>query len=123
MMVPREAQHLYIFAFTCVGFILFYFYGILHFYRDPGSIFFDPSRAVEQHYSLIREKEAFAFRDAIYFAIRNRNAVIKQLFWNVGHSPTICGVFITVKRDTGKSKNPLEVCDKTIDCDSMKLII
>jgi hypothetical protein len=109
-MFSRESYHTHTLFFTGVTFILFCAYGILHFYRDPGSIFFDPDRAVERHYSLRREQEAIAFRNAAFFALKNGNAVSPDPIWRAGQSPTICGIFMTVKRDTGKSKNPLEVC-------------
>ncbi|MBE7180980.1 MAG: hypothetical protein INR71_07185, partial [Terriglobus roseus] len=32
-------------------------YGRTHFYRDPGSVFFDMTRAFERYYSLVRELE------------------------------------------------------------------
>ncbi|SMR58810.1 unnamed protein product [Zymoseptoria tritici ST99CH_1E4] len=36
-------------------------YGSTHFYRDPGSIFFDRTRAFEQRYSLLRKAETQQF--------------------------------------------------------------
>ena len=36
-------------------------YAKTHFYRDPGSAFFDPSRAYEQRYSLTRKAEVQRF--------------------------------------------------------------
>jgi hypothetical protein len=43
--------------------LLFFFvlYGQNHFYRDPGSIFYDARRAYERHYSLHREREALQY--------------------------------------------------------------
>lgn len=37
---------------------LYWFYGQTHFYRDPGSVFFDSEHAYERRYSLLREAEA-----------------------------------------------------------------
>lgn len=36
-------------------------YAKTHFYRDPGSAFFDPARAYEQQYSLTRKAEIQQF--------------------------------------------------------------
>jgi hypothetical protein len=44
---------------ACVAFLLcLVWYGQSHFYRDPGSVFFDKTRAYEAGYSAIRIAEA-----------------------------------------------------------------
>ncbi|CEI66030.1 hypothetical protein FVEN_g4559 [Fusarium venenatum] len=44
---------------ACVAFLLcLVWYGQSHFYRDPGSVFFDKTRAYEASYSTIRTAEA-----------------------------------------------------------------
>ncbi|KAL4727051.1 hypothetical protein ACLX1H_005951 [Fusarium chlamydosporum] len=44
---------------TCIAFLLFLtWYGQTHFYRDPGSVFFDKARAYQTTYSTIRRAEA-----------------------------------------------------------------
>ncbi|KAJ3461093.1 hypothetical protein MRS44_011960 [Fusarium solani] len=46
-------------AATCFAFLLcMVCFGRLHFYRDPGSVFFDKERAYETHYSAHRRVEA-----------------------------------------------------------------
>ncbi|RGP72604.1 integral membrane [Fusarium longipes] len=43
----------------CIAFLLcLSWYGQTHFYRDPGSVFFDKTRAYEASYSAIRKAEA-----------------------------------------------------------------
>jgi hypothetical protein len=112
-MLSTKLFPIYTLISTSVIFVCFYFYGKFHFYRDPGSIFFDPNRALERHYSLEREQEALAFRNAAFYATKNYNATALEPAWKAGQDPTICGIFITVKRDTGKSSNPLEVSGPT----------
>lgn len=47
---------------VCVLFILsLVWYGSTHFYRDPGSVFFDRTRAFEQRYSKHRKAESKTF--------------------------------------------------------------
>jgi hypothetical protein len=111
-MIMIVSKEFYIIIFTVIVVTWFGIYGSLHFYRDPCSIFFDPSRALERHYSLQREQEAISFRNAAFFAIKEQNAISPDPIWKAGQSQKICGIFITVKRDTGKSKNPLEVCSR-----------
>ena len=44
---------------ACIAFLLcLSWYGQTHFYRDPGSVFFDKARAYETGYSAIRRAEA-----------------------------------------------------------------
>lgn len=46
-------------ATACIAFLLcLCWYGQTHFYRDPGSVFFDKARAYETGYSAIRRAEA-----------------------------------------------------------------
>ncbi|KAH6964371.1 hypothetical protein DER45DRAFT_610692 [Fusarium avenaceum] len=52
-------RSLFLKASTCIAFLLcLSWYGQTHFYRDPGSVFFDKTRAYETHYSNDRKVEA-----------------------------------------------------------------
>ncbi|KAH7252530.1 hypothetical protein BKA59DRAFT_453748 [Fusarium tricinctum] len=52
-------RSLFLKASTCIAFLLcLSWYGQAHFYRDPGSVFFDKTRAYETHYSKNRKVEA-----------------------------------------------------------------
>ncbi|KIL89040.1 hypothetical protein FAVG1_07434 [Fusarium avenaceum] len=52
-------RSLFLKASTCIAFLLcLSWYGKTHFYRDPGSVFFDKTRAYETHYSNNRKVEA-----------------------------------------------------------------
>jgi hypothetical protein len=90
-------------AFTACLLLLYGLYGVTHFYRDQGSIFFDPDRAFERKYSLVREHQAYEFRKEAF----SDPSVTKQ-FWNASSNPTICAVVITVNRDY-VDHHPLEV--------------
>lgn len=66
-----------------------------HFFRDPGSAFFDESRAFTREYSAYREEQSIKF-----FEGASDNAT------KAAKSPSLCAVFMSVKR-TGKQ--PLDV--------------
>lgn len=52
-------RSLFLKASACIAFLLcLSWYGQAHFYRDPGSVFFDKTRAYETHYSNNRKVEA-----------------------------------------------------------------
>jgi hypothetical protein len=91
-----------------VFFSLFYLYAAHSFYRDPGSIFYDPARAFERSYSLHREVEAVSFRNEAFFAY-STDRKDTQPIWKVGESPTMCAVVVTVARNSGHEAHPLEV--------------
>ncbi|KAI4764759.1 hypothetical protein E4T52_03166 [Aureobasidium sp. EXF-3400] len=57
------------------------------FYRDPGSAFFDESRAFVREYSSYREKQSLSFLEEV--PERSRKA---------SESANICAVFLSVKR-------------------------
>jgi hypothetical protein len=110
MLISADFCHGHALIFTIVAFSLFYVYGVLHFYRDPGSVFFDPKRELEQHYSLRREIQSIAFKNAAYLRLKTQRANSTDPIWKTGPNATICGIFMTVKREIGKNKNPIEVC-------------
>jgi hypothetical protein len=93
---------------TFVFFLFYYLYAVSNFYRDPGSIFYDPARAFERSYSLHREIEAVSFRDRAFFA-HSTNRTDSQPIWKSADSPTICAVVVTVARDRDHEAHPLEV--------------
>ncbi|KAL2069200.1 hypothetical protein VTL71DRAFT_15538 [Oculimacula yallundae] len=78
-------------------------YGWTHFYRDPGSIFFDQSRAFESKYSLHREREAIAYWNNITASLQDiENERASGEFFKAGADPTICVTFLTIARKTDK---------------------
>jgi hypothetical protein len=89
---------------TLVLFGLAVLYGNLNFYRDPGSVFFDPGRATERGYSLYREREANLWRNTVLAQHAHGVGV-----WKAGPSPTISGVILTVHRPKLAGTSPLEV--------------
>ncbi len=107
-MYKKAPSYIWALCPTALLFCLAVLYGSLNFYRDPGSVFYDPSRATERGYSLHREQEAFQFRDAVLSPKRddlsNRLAV-----WKAGNTPTISGVFLTIHRSSLNGSSPIEV--------------
>jgi hypothetical protein len=91
---------------TVLLFCLAIVYGSLNFYRDPGSVFYDPSRVTERGYSLYREKEAYRFRDTV---LSQQHDIARQGVWKAGPSPTVSAVFLTVHRPLYNGSSPLEV--------------
>jgi hypothetical protein len=99
------ASSFYAFLITCILLVSFFVYGLLNFYQDPGSIFFDPNRALERRYSQLRQVEANSFRDTVLSV----NSTTLKRSWRAGQNSTVCGVFITVARNSGTGNHPLEV--------------
>ncbi|KAF2098818.1 hypothetical protein NA57DRAFT_76056 [Rhizodiscina lignyota] len=81
---------------VCFLFLLAIWYGKAHFYRDPLSAFYDPSRAFERGYSFQREKEA---QDWKIEAVRRLHQSDAESFPKKGDDARICAVFITFKRE------------------------
>ncbi|KAK2791588.1 hypothetical protein FQN52_004779 [Onygenales sp. PD_12] len=88
---------------TLVAALLFICYGKTHFYRDPGSVFYDRSRAFERTYSLHREVEAKEYIRTLQAAEGAGDgptaADLGAAHVKAGVKPAICGIFSTVKRD------------------------
>lgn len=112
MKAQRQAIPLFMHAIivTSVLIILFCIYGRLHFYRDPGSLFFDSERAFERNYGVQRVIEAIAFGNAAHLALNDRAETRQGFSWKTGPSPVLCGVFITIARQNETSTHPIEVC-------------
>ena len=67
-------------------------YAASHYYRDPTSVFFDPSRAYEQRYSDVRRREADAFV----------NVSTTETFLRSSNSPPLlCAGMLTIVRPSG----------------------
>ncbi|KAI9802056.1 MAG: hypothetical protein M1833_001977 [Piccolia ochrophora] len=72
-------------------------YGYTHFYRDPGSVFFDPKHAFVRWYSEYREQEAKQYIDE---AAKSPDELAKSPGHpKTGSNPAICATFTTVIRD------------------------
>lgn len=61
-----------------------------NFYRDPGSVFFDATRAFIREYTEFREQQAENF---IRHVEHNLTTLTKS-----GPKPDVCATFVTVKR-------------------------
>lgn len=82
-------------------------------YRDPGSRFFDPTRAYEQSYSLHRSAEADQYQEAIQTWLNKTegegsNGTARSLYdarppgvGSRGPNPAVCATFITTARKVG----------------------
>ncbi|KAB8227395.1 uncharacterized protein BDW43DRAFT_316871 [Aspergillus alliaceus] len=69
-------------------------YGKTHFYRDPGSIFYDEAHAFEQRYSQHRRREVDAF-------IRSQNTTSTlEPPLKSSPNPTLCLTYSSVRRQT-----------------------
>jgi hypothetical protein len=93
---------------TLVSILTFLAYGRSHFYRDPGSLFYDKSRAYERYYSLRREQEAVSFGTSALNAYSEANG--PDAFPKTGPNPLLTAAIITSgKKRDGTGKHPLEV--------------
>ncbi|KAF2099547.1 hypothetical protein NA57DRAFT_75046 [Rhizodiscina lignyota] len=90
---------------SCTLFFLFITYGRNHFYRDPGSAFFDQDRAFERYYSLVRELEASDWRNEVFHQLKGHTNQTTHGNHDVLHSkgpdPQLCAVFVTAYREGG----------------------
>jgi hypothetical protein len=109
MILRKAPSYVLALGLTVLLFFSFTLYGHLNFYRDPGSIFFNPSRALERSYSAHRDREALSFRDHASSQFHSGNRSAEAVFRKAGKNPTLCGVFVTMGRDNHEGVNPLEV--------------
>ncbi|KIN09161.1 hypothetical protein OIDMADRAFT_48987 [Oidiodendron maius Zn] len=77
---------------TVFVFLLARNYAKLHFYRDPTSKFFDPSRAYERRYSEVRRREADVFVNV---------SATKPFLRNSTRPPLLCVGMLTIARPSG----------------------
>ncbi|KAF2493687.1 hypothetical protein BU16DRAFT_464268 [Lophium mytilinum] len=78
-------------------------YGHGHFYRDPGSVFFDESRAYGRWYTAFRENQAAA----LITEVEAQGALLGENADNMGftkarYNASMCATFLTVRRDVEK---------------------
>ena len=85
-------------------------YGWAFFYRDPGSVFYDPAHAFIRTYSEYREAQAHAFIEDV-----DRN--LSRIYTKAGPSPKLCATVLTVNRE---GAHYLLVCPP-IGLDSVKM--
>jgi hypothetical protein len=71
---------------------VFLFYGQTSFYHDPGSVFFDETRAFERLYSTHREHEVRQFIDEV-------RSDLSDPILHAKSGPRICASFLSVKRE------------------------
>ncbi|KAF2802161.1 uncharacterized protein BDZ99DRAFT_504156 [Mytilinidion resinicola] len=74
-----------------------------HFYRDPGSIFFDETRAYVRWYSAFREHQATAY----ITEVEAQGALLGESADDMGfakarYNASMCATFLTVRRDVQK---------------------
>ncbi len=68
-------------------------HAVTHYWRDPTSVFFDPSRAYEPRYSRIRRQEADCFIELSNNQTFRRKSNVKN--------PLICIAMLTIARPSG----------------------
>jgi len=78
--------------------LLWITYAKLNFYRDPGSRFYDESRAFDRRYTSTREREANEYLRTIETYSLEANPFVKA-----GANPMICGVFVSAVRPGNES--------------------
>lgn len=88
-------------VFLCIFGLLIH-YGKTHFYRDPGSVFYDEERAFTRQYTDYRQVEAEEFIQKQALIADDFSEAIKA-----GEKPTICVNFATVKRN---GEQYIDVC-------------
>lgn len=80
-------------------------YGRATFYRDPGSMFFDISRAFERYYSLVRELEASDWKNTVFHQLNGHSNEsthgVHDVLHRRGANPQVCAVFVTAHREGG----------------------
>ena len=84
---------------ACVLYTGAILYGRVYLYSTPGSIFFNPSRAFERHYSAYRELETKTWNNDAFHRLQLLQSGHNTSFQKSGTNPRICGVFITSKRE------------------------
>lgn len=90
---------------ACFVFILCaIWYGKTHFYRDPGSVFFNKERAYEQRYSQHRKIEVKQFLDSY------ASSGISDTQWKAGTNASLCVAFSSVKRQHTQYVEVRKVC-------------
>ena len=97
---------------TLLAITSFSFYASLHFYRDPGSIFFRPALAFERSYSVQRELQATAF-------LNSRNSYENGDHGAAVHeaiSPSLCAVVVHSPRGVDGSVKTAEVSQLQVQC-------
>jgi hypothetical protein len=80
---------LLVYIFLLSGFLL---YGKSSFYHDPGSMFFDESRAFERQYSSYREREVREYMSNLASTPSTKPV-------QAGLHPSVCASFLSVKRN------------------------
>ena len=83
-----------------VVWLMAFVYCKTHFFRDPGSAFFDEERAFTREYSAYREEQSMSF-----FEEASENAT------KASESPSLCAVFMSVKRT---EEQPLDVSNSLL---------
>lgn len=93
MLQSRQLVLKFVAAFVLIACALLY--GSTHFYRDPGSAFFDVRRAYEERYSLTRKAEVLRFMES------NRGKTEQDVINKAGSNATLCVSLGSVKRPAG----------------------
>ncbi|KAL2065733.1 hypothetical protein VTL71DRAFT_3403 [Oculimacula yallundae] len=90
MLFPKQ----FLFIFLVPAFFFFFArnYAVSHFYRDPTSKFFDPTRAYQQNYSHVRRREADAFVSP---------SATKPFLRNSNSTPLVCIGILSIARPSG----------------------
>ena len=100
-MSSRLPPCLKVIALTLLLLLPFMIYGRTHFYRDPGSIFYDPHRAYKRQYSLQRENEALKFLKTATSPITTMKEAKPDSL--------ICAIIVSFGDKRSEAKHPLAV--------------
>lgn len=82
-------------------FVLYLRYGFTHWYRDPGSVFYDTDSAYERGYSLVRQAQGEEYlKTALGLTTRNTSRITLP-FTKAGRKPSVCAGIIATRRHDG----------------------
>ncbi|KAF2155430.1 hypothetical protein K461DRAFT_319840 [Myriangium duriaei CBS 260.36] len=91
-----------VFLISVLFFTLFYFYARTHFLRDPGSIFYDPTRAFDRFYTTVRTSEASSLLSHHLDLPSLRTHIDTYRTHSPPTSPCLCATVTTVNRDLSR---------------------
>lgn len=100
--VASTSVALRVFILSAAFYISFWLYGSLYFVRDPGSIFYDKTKAFDRDYSAIRDHEAQSLLRSQVLGTGSLQQSIKHAkgYANATNEDCLCAVVTTVHRGT-----------------------
>lgn len=101
------------FATCCLLISCAYWYARSHFYRDPGSAFFDKARAFDQRYSQYRKSQVAGYIDSLSNAEAEDDSQGAEQELKAGEHPSLCVGLGSVRRERAQY---LEVRNENRHC-------